>query len=172
MELIILLKLTEPPSLAQSFDFTHGYKYYLQMDSGKSDFILLDHTADLGIIVRGSDTKDLFEKAGLAVIHLMIDSIPDRETKSIRISLNGNDLAELMVNWLGEILYLFEGEKEIVTSIVIDSISPTYLDATLKTVSFDPKLHDIMCEIKAVTYHQLEVAKRDDHWEAKVIFDL
>ena len=50
-----------------------------------------------------------------------------------------------MVNWLGEILYLFEGEKEIVTSIVIDSISPTCLDATLKTVSFDPKLHDINC---------------------------
>ena len=65
------------------------------MDSGKSDFMLLDHTADLGIIVRGSDIKDLFEKAGLAMIQLMINSSPDRETKSIRISLNGNDLGRI-----------------------------------------------------------------------------
>lgn len=142
------------------------------MDYGKSDFMLLDHTADLGIIVRGSDIRDLFEKAGLALIQIMINPGLDRANKSIRLSLEGNDPAELMVNWLGEILYLFDGEKEIVTSIIINSISPAYIDATLKTVSFDPELHDIICEIKAVTYHQIEVAKKDDYWEARVIFDL
>ncbi|SPD72761.1 conserved hypothetical protein [uncultured Desulfobacterium sp.] len=142
------------------------------MDYDKTDFMLLDHTADLGIMVRGSDIKDLFEKAGLALIQIMINPGPDRANKSIQLSLEGNDPAELMVNWLGEILYLFDGEKEIVTGIIINSISPTYIDATLKTVSFDPEHHDIICEIKAVTYHQIEVAKKDDYWEARVIFDL
>ena len=142
------------------------------MDSEKPDFTIMDHTADLGIMVRGTSLKDLFEKAGLSMTELMIGSVPGTGDKNIKLSLTGNDAADLMINWLGEILYLFYGEKEIVTSIVIDTISQSCLDANLKTVSFDPNLHEIICEIKAVTYHQIEVANKGDHWMAKVIFDL
>ena len=142
------------------------------MDADKPEFIILDHTADLGIMVHGTDIKNLFERAALAMIQIMVMSRPAGKTKSIKLSLDGQDLAELMVRWLGEILYLFEGEKELVTGIGIDSISPSHLDATLESVSFDPDLHEILREIKAVTYHQIEVAKKDACWEARIFFDL
>ncbi|MBW1774450.1 MAG: archease, partial [Deltaproteobacteria bacterium] len=80
--------------------------------------------------------------------------------------------ADLMVRWLGEILYLFEGEREILSDLDIDSISPTRLDVTLKTVPFNPDIHEILCEIKAVTYHQIQVAQKGDQWRARIFFDL
>jgi len=142
------------------------------MDSDKPNFILLDHTADLGIMVRGTDLYNLFERAAKSMMQVMVKSKPSRKTNSTKLSVDGEDLAELMVRWLGEILYLFEGEKEVVTDVGIDSISPSHLDATLETVSFDPNLHEILREIKAVTFHQIEVVEKGDYWETRIIFDL
>jgi len=90
----------------------------------------------------------------------------------MKIFVSGEDLADLMVRWLGEVLYLFEGENLVVTSIHIDSVSSSHLDAKLETVPFDPTTHEILSEIKAVTYHQIEVAEKGNRWEAKVIFDM
>ena len=142
------------------------------MDFTESNFIVLDHTADLGIRVRGVDIKDLFERAGYAMMEIMVSCKSAEKSNHLKISLDGEDLTELMVHWLGEILYLFHGEKKVVTRLEIDSISLSHLDATLELVSFNTDLHEVLCEIKAVTFHQIEVAKKNDQWEAKVIFDL
>ena len=142
------------------------------METEKSDFTVLNHTADFGILVRGTDIKNLFEMAALVLMKIMVDGKAAEKSDEIKLSLVGNDLPELMIHWLGEILYLFNGEKKVVTDIEIDSISQSHLDATLKSVSIDPNLHEILCEIKAVTYHQIEVVKKDDCWETRVIFDL
>jgi SHS2 domain-containing protein len=142
------------------------------MDSKKPDFTLLDHIADLGIIVRGRNLRDLFEMAAKSMMYIMVKGKPVDTTKTFNLSVEGYDLADLMVRWLGEILYLFEGEHELVTGVEITSVSHSNLDATLETVSFDTDLHEILCEIKAVTFHQIEVVKKDDHWETRIIFDL
>jgi SHS2 domain-containing protein len=136
------------------------------------EFTLLNHTADLGIQVRGSDVKNLFENAAKVLVHLMVKGESLKETLPRKISVSGEDLADLMVQWLGEILYLFEGEKEVVTSLHIESLMPSALKASVNTVPFDPEIHEILSEIKAVTYHQIDVAPKRDYWEAKVIFDI
>ncbi len=142
------------------------------MNTTIPDYTLLDHTADLGIKLRGTDLKNLFEAAGLTLMHLMIRGESPGKTHSINLSVSGEDLADLMVRWLGEILYLFEGENFVVTSIHMDSVFPSRLEATLETVPFDPQAHEILSEIKAVTYHQIEVTNKGKHWEARVIFDI
>ena len=142
------------------------------MESNKPDYTVIDHTADLGITVRGTDIKDLFEEAARSITHLMVRADPAKETKTIKLSVTGCDSTDLMVRWLGEILYLLEGDNNMVIHTRIDSISPSHLNATLKTVPFDPNTDEILYEIKAVTYHQIEVAQKDDHWKARIIFDL
>ncbi|MBW2625760.1 MAG: archease, partial [Deltaproteobacteria bacterium] len=37
---------------------------------------------------------------------------------------------------------------------------------------FDAEIHTMKTEIKAVTYHQLEVVEDDQGWQAQVIFDI
>ena len=136
------------------------------------NYILLDHTADLGIRTWGPDLEKLFENAGMALMDLLISGESSKKAFPKKISLKGDDLADLMVRWLGEILYLLEGEMLVVTSIRMADIRPARLDADLKTVPFDPEIHEILNEIKAVTYHQIEVSERANRWEARIIFDL
>ncbi|MFH1351585.1 MAG: archease [Pseudomonadota bacterium] len=138
----------------------------------KPYYTVLDHTADLGIQVYGKSLKNLFENAGMALMHLMVKGKSLEKTSPKSISISGEDLCDLMVRWLGELLYLFEGENLLVSSINIGYISDTRLEASLETIHLNPKAHEILSEIKAVTYHQIEVADKGDHWEAKVILDL
>ena len=142
------------------------------MSTTAPHYTLLDHTADLGIKVRGTDLKDLFEGAGRALMHLMVRAEIPSKTTSMKISVSGEDLADLMVRWLGEILYLFAGENLVVTSIRMTSVSASHLDATLETVPFEPEIHETLREIKAVTYHQIQFMEKANGWEAKVIFDV
>jgi SHS2 domain-containing protein len=142
------------------------------MSTTAPDYTLLDHTADLGIRVYGTDLKDLFEGAGRALMHLMVKAEIPSKTHSMKISVSGEDLADLMVRWLGEILYLFVGENLVVTSIRMGSVSSSALEATLETAPFEPEIHETLREIKAVTYHQIEVTEMPNGWETKVIFDV
>ena len=138
------------------------------------NFSIIDHTADLGLKVRGETLEKLFENAAKAMLQLAV-KVPklqhSSETDNVRIS--ASDLEDLMVRWLGEILYLLEGEKKIVTGARITSISPRDMGADLQLIPFDPDLHELLYEIKAVTYHRIRVSQIDDHlWEAQVILDL
>jgi SHS2 domain-containing protein len=61
------------------------------------------------------------------------------------------------VKWLSEILYLFEGEDLITTEIAVNQMSESSINSTLITVGFDARYHEVLREIKAITYHQVEV---------------
>jgi len=133
---------------------------------------IIDHTADMGIIVNGVDEKDVFIRAAYAMTDVMVKGNISKKTVIKDVSLQGEDFPDLMVRWLGEILYLFDGENLIVNSIKIKSISPTKLKSTLTLSSFEPEHHPVIREIKAVTYHQISVDKTKDGWQARVIFDI
>jgi SHS2 domain-containing protein len=143
----------------------------INMTTQPPGYAFLDHTADLGINVRGEDSKNLFETAAKALMHLIIEGESQAETTDMNITVSGQDLPDLLVRWLGEILYLFEGEGLVVTFVRIGSLSPTRLDAAVRTVPFDPTAHKIHHEIKAVTYHQIQVIEKGSFWEAQIIFD-
>jgi SHS2 domain-containing protein len=135
-------------------------------------YSIIDHTADLGIIVKGVDEKDVFIRAAQAMTDLMVKGDISKKTVIKDVLVEGEDFPDLMVRWLGEILYLFHGEKLIVNSIKIKSISPIKLKSTLTFRSFEPEHHQVIREIKAVTYHQISVDKTEDGWQARVIFDI
>ena len=142
------------------------------MYSTRLKYQIIDHTADLGIIVEGEDEKNLFIRAAQAMTDLMIEGDIVEKTVVRDVSLQGDDFPDLMVKWLGEILYLFNGEKLVVHSIEITSINSIMLRSTLTLSSFEPKHHEVKREIKAVTYHQICVDKVNDGWQARIIFDI
>jgi len=142
------------------------------MDSHSTTFTFLDHTADLGIMVTGSDLRDLFEKAAHSMMQIMIKERPAVKTSALELSVSGEDYADLMVRWLSEILYLFQGEGKVVTSTEISSITQSHINATLQTIPFNPKQHEVLTEIKAVTYHRIEVVRVKGLHRATIIFDL
>ena len=133
---------------------------------------LIDHTADFGIHVFGSDLKDLFSNAAFAMfdqITIVKDLQPEEELK---IHVVGSDWPDLMINWLRELLYLWTGKERLVGKVNIFSISEYELSATVYFDPYNSDCHVITTDIKAVTYHQIQVNHVANGWESRIIFDV
>jgi len=131
-----------------------------------------DHTADLGVEVYGRDRYELFSNAGLALFDL-ISGIGTIEAKSaLPLTVEGSDCEDLMVNWLRELLYLHQVKRYLLTTFVIHELDECLLKATVKGERFDARRHELLREIKAVTYHQIKVAQEQGGWVARIVFDI
>lgn len=138
----------------------------------KVNYKLLDHTADFGIEVIGTDLKELFVNAALAMFDLITDCSDLTSKNKSELQIKGSDYSDLMVNWLRELLYLWNGQKMLIKKIAISSISDKKLLASITYDQFNPDIHEVKNEIKAVTYHQINVKQISDGWKAKIIFDV
>jgi SHS2 domain-containing protein len=135
-------------------------------------FKVLDHTADIGLIVYGENLKALFENAGEAFFHLVTDLRKVRSRTERRIEIQGEILERLMVDWLTELLYLHDVENLLFKKFKVESIGEAGLKAMVKGEPFQEGVHVIKTEVKAVTYHRIEVRKENRGWRAQIIFDL
>ena len=135
-------------------------------------FEVLDHTADIGLIVYGEDLKSLFENAGKAFFHLITDLKKVRLRTEKRIEIRKESLERLMVDWLTELLYLHEVENLLFKEFKVESFGEEGLRARVRGEAFQEGVHVIKTGVKAVTYHQIEVRKEKEGWRAQIIFDL
>ncbi len=135
-------------------------------------FEILDHTADIGIIVHGENLKALFENAGEAFFHLITDLRKVKRRIERQINIGGESLDRLMVDWLSELLYLHDAENLLFRGFEVDSVGEDGLKAIAKGELFQEGVHVIKTQVKAVTYHQIEVRQENGLWRAQVILDL
>jgi SHS2 domain-containing protein len=77
-----------------------------------------------------------------------------------------------MVDWLSELLYLHEVENLLFKEFKVESIGKDGLHGLAKGEPFQEGVHVIKTEVKAVTYHGIEVRQDKDGWRARIIFDL
>lgn len=136
------------------------------------NYRLIDHTADFGLEIFGVDERTLFEESAGALFDLLVDPVESKGEQRRILDITGDDWQDLMVNWLRELLYMFNGEEQIVCKVIITSIEETRLRASVTSENYNPQHHRIRNEIKAVTYHQIDVGPYEDGWRARVIFDI
>jgi len=144
------------------------------MDSASSKEIhyeLIDHTADFGIRIFGTDAESLFKNGASALTDLITDADLLKSAHTCFLRVSGDDWADLMVNWLRELLYLWTGEEKLVQRVEIASICDNEIAAIVTYDVYAAGRHAIKNEIKAVTYHQIQVVDTGSGWQAQVIFD-
>jgi SHS2 domain-containing protein len=136
-----------------------------------------NHTADLGIEVFGGTTVELFTNAAFAVFDLLTDIslVEKKETREIKVE--GVDMDDLLVNFLREALYLFNGGHWLAREFTLREFGlevkrTNKLLAEVRGEPFDPSRHRIKTELKAVTYHQLGIRKIPGGCTTKVVFDV
>lgn len=145
------------------------------------DFELVEHTADLQLHVYGDSLAQLFRHAVIGMFQSIEPQANGCYKKNERIHcpelpikrqvrLQAADAELLLVDFLSHALYLSDVNDEAYFDADIESISSTSLQATLKGVQI---VGMEVVEIKAVTYHDLQVKQRDDgSWFANVVFDI
>lgn len=127
----------------------------------------IDHTADIGIRVVSGDVKGLFEEAAQALIDIMGAGCHEDSHKE-KISVRGIDRVDVLVRWLQELLYRIEVEDLRIAALTVLEVNDNGMEALVAGTTTPAKLHE---EIKAVTYHNLEILEVDNHVETTIIFD-
>jgi SHS2 domain-containing protein len=133
---------------------------------------LIDHTADIGIIAYGNTKEEAFEVAAEAMFDLIcpLDKVEEKERFDIEV--DAEDLESLLVTWLNELLYVFDVKKLIFKKFNVTLIGNNQLISHCFGEKFDPKKHEIIREIKAVTYNLLKIENKDNQWMIQVVFDI
>ena len=72
------------------------------------NFEVFEHTADIGLRIKGKDLNELFKSAGLALFQISSRKqfTKNKHHASLIVCLNANSLDELFINWLNELLSL------------------------------------------------------------------
>lgn len=131
----------------------------------EAGYLILDHPADLGIEARGNTPAEAFEQAARGLISVIVDPDSVRPVQSRSVKIEAGDHQQLLVRWLTEVLYLYDGLKFVPRDFKIEGISSRILKAQVRGEPFDCLRHTVRLDVKAITYHQLEIRRRGSgHW--------
>lgn len=134
-------------------------------------FEIFDTTGDVGITIYGKTLEDIFEQAGYGLFSLIteFDKIECKQEK--KIQLNAEAIEVLFINWLNELIFLFDTEGFLAKKISVN-LKDCSITAKLSGETFDDEKHPRGVLIKAATYHKLRLEKKNGGWFAKVLFDI
>lgn len=135
-------------------------------------FEIFEHTADIGIIAYGVDLKEVFASAAYGMFSLITDLNKVNKDIEVNIRVISSDLSELLVTWLSELLYYHAVEDIFFADFKIKTLTERNIQAVAYGEEYDADRHEIMREIKMVTYHQLEIERENKRWKAQIIFDV
>ena len=137
----------------------------------EKDFEIVDHTADIGIIAYGADIAQAFANAARALFSLITELDDVAEVLHRDTELTAPDEESLLVEWLNELIYLFDVENIIFKRFDIIRLNHTQLKARSYGEKVDRSKHKLKTGVKAATYHMLKVDKADG-CKVRVLFDI
>jgi len=137
----------------------------------EKDFEIIDHTADVGIIAYGAGISQAFSNAARALFSLIIELDSVKEVLYRDIELTASDEESLLVEWLNELIYLFDTEYIIFRRFEVSVLPNARLEARGYGEKVDSSRHRLKTGVKAATYHMLKVNKGNGY-KVQVIFDI
>ncbi len=133
---------------------------------------LFEHTADLGLRVVAPDLDTLFAEAAAGLFSIIVENLDEvRPLQELSFKIAGQDKNYLFFDWLNELLYTFETQHMLLSRFHVH-IDETGLTARAVGEPIDSNRHQLDHEVKAITYHDLEVVETEDGWRAQVIVDI
>ena len=142
------------------------------MEEIRTGFAILDHPADLGIEAHGKTLAESFEQAALGLMFVIVDLATVEPAHLKEVHLKAADVEQLLVKWLAEILYLYDGQRFVASQFTITRIAPDQLEAAVRGENLSATKHRTKLDVKAITYHQLLVCQNEKGATVRVFLDI
>jgi len=139
---------------------------------GAREFEILEHPADIGFRAFGRTLPELFANAALAMLSIAADPAAVEPRAEYALAAESGDRESLLVDWLSEVLYWFDGKRIAFRSFRVTEFRDTAIAAVGAGEPRDPERHRARLIVKAVTYHQLKIERRGGVWLAEVYLDI
>ncbi len=143
------------------------------MTSGESWYRILDHTADIAVLVRAPTLPGLYDAATRALFDVILDvrTVEPRDLSRVEIA-DAEDAEDLLVRYLSELLFLHDARDWLFRGARVEAMGAHSLIAHAAGERFDPARHRIERQVKAVTYHAVLLSEDRDGWSARFVVDL
>jgi protein archease len=128
--------------------------------------------SELAVRVIGGSQADLFANSAFALFDVIADVEKIEIKERVPLEVEGTDRDDLMVNWMRELLYLYQGSGYLLKEFNIREVRDTVVKAEVCGEKIDPDRHEIKQEIGAVAFHKSRMEKTGNRWTAQVIFEL
>lgn len=141
----------------------------------EKSFEFFDVTADVGFIAYGKTLEESFENSALAMFNVISNTDTIGQTKSFEFSIESEDEISLLYDFLEELLFLHEVEFMLFSEfkVKITNEDQQYkLKAKIKGEKINWDVHERGCEVKAITFHQMNVSSEDGIYKTRAILDL
>ena len=120
-----------------------------------------ESTADIGLKAYGKSLNEAFENAGLAIFNIISDTSDISPVREIEFEISSEDEVSLLYDYLEELLFYHEVEFMLFSEFHVEIGDDCHLKATIKGEGIDWQKHERKTEIKAITFHMMEVKKGD-----------
>jgi len=138
----------------------------------QNKYRLTRRQSELAVRVTGNSQADLFANSAFALFDVMADVDKIEVKERINLEVEGTDRDDLMVNWMRELLYLYQGSGYLLREFNIREVKDTIVKAEVCGEKIDPDRHEVKQEIGAVAFHKSRMEKTGNQWTAQVIFEL
>jgi SHS2 domain-containing protein len=141
------------------------------MDNEKN-YRITARQSELAVRIVGTSQTNLFVNAALALFDIITDMHNVEAKERMQLEVEGSDRDDLLVNWLRELLYLYQGSAYLLKEFTVKEMRDTVVKAEVSGEKLDPDRHEIKQEIAAVAYDQSHMQKTGDQWIAQVILEV
>ena len=131
----------------------------------------VEHTADLAIRAWAPDMAGLIEQTAAGMLDLMLQSTPAAGT-SVQIAGEGRDDEDLLVDCLRETLALWTVDRRVPVSVEVVNIEGQRAVCEVGVAEGAAARKALAQEIKAVTYHGVEIVRAGTGLAVTVVFDV
>ena len=136
----------------------------------------LEHTADVYIASYGTSIEEAFENAALAFFEVMTDTDKVDPYLEEIVEIEEDDMKALLYSWIEDLLLKFDIDRMIYSKFHVEQINTVNGKYTLKAriwgESFNERKHPSRTEVKAITYHMMEISKRCNKIEIRFLLDI
>ena len=136
------------------------------------DFEFLEHTADLKFRAYGSDFEDALVNSAMALRSAFVGDQDVGSDIEKNFSVSGLTVEELVHDFLSELIFLFETEHFVASSVSVTVDDALNLSAECAGGVLDFKVHSVEAEVKAVTYHDMFVGEDGERFAIQVVCDI
>ncbi len=136
-------------------------------------FEFFDHTADVGIKAYGNTLEEAFENAALAVFEVMTDTSKVEAKECRDVEVDGYDLENLLYRWIESLLVYYDSELLLFSKFSVNiDLENMKLKAKACGERFDENKHERRTLVKAMTYSQMRIERKDGIYELTFVVDI
>ena len=130
--------------------------------------------ADVAFEAEAGSLPELLEVCGQAVFSAMTVVKDVKPLDRHNVIVQANALDDLLFDWLSELIFLKDTEEFVAGRFRVrcPDTPPFHMQALVEGEPIDRSRHELKVDVKAATYHDMDIHQEGDRWFARVLLDV